>query len=120
MGGSLEGEEGALSLFVWAAKDPDNAPLAKVQVIKSWIENGKRQEIVHDIDCGGSQLNAETGKCAANGAEVDIPDCRWTTCDSLRLRRVPPTDVPVTVTEMAWASPVWVKASRNSFPSGQR
>jgi hypothetical protein len=151
MGGSLlgdeSGEEGALSLFVWAAKDPDNAPLAKVQVIKGWIESGKRQEIVHDIACGGSQLDPETGKCAANGAEVDMtdcswtnsagaselktlwsdpdydpgedafyyvrvvqnPTCRWTTYDSLRLGREPPTDVPATVTEMAWASPVWVK-----------
>ncbi|HJL52605.1 MAG TPA: DUF3604 domain-containing protein [Arenicellales bacterium] len=151
MGGSLEGQGGALSLFVWALMDPDNAPLAKLQVIKGWIENGERQEIVHDIACGGSQLDPATGKCAANGAKVDItdcswanlagpselktlwtdpdydpdedafyyvrvvqnPTCRWTTYDSLRLGREPPTDVPAVVTEMAWASPIWVKASVN-------
>jgi hypothetical protein len=150
MGGSLDAEEGTLSLFVWAVKDPDNAPLAKLQVIKGWIENGERQEIVHDIACGASRLDMETGKCAANGAKVDMtdcswsnlagaselktlwtdpdynqaedafyyvrvvqnPTCRWTTYDSLRLGREPPTDVPATVTEMAWASPVWVKARR--------
>lgn len=148
MGGSLDGKKGPLSLFVWAVQDPDNAPLARVQVIKGWIENGERQEVVFDIACGGSQIDPATGKCAPNGAEVNIgdcswsdgagaselkvlwtdadydpgddafyyvrvvqnPTCRWTTYDSLRLGQEPPTDVPATVTEMAWASPVWVKA----------
>ncbi len=151
MGGSLSGQAGELKLFVWAAKDPDNAPLAKVQVIKGWIENGERQELVHDIACGGSELDPATGKCAPNGAKVDLrdcawndvekaselkvlwtdpdydpgedafyyvrvvqnPTCRWTTYDSLRLGREPPADVPATVTEMAWASPIWIKASLN-------
>jgi hypothetical protein len=44
---------------------------------------------------------------------VQNPTCRWTTYDSLRLGREPPSDVPATVTEMAWASPIWVKASLN-------
>jgi hypothetical protein len=151
MGGSLDGQPNELSLYVWAVRDPDNAPLAKVQVIKGWIENGERREIVHDIACGGSQLDPLTGKCAPNGAKVDMtncswidvgeasqlkvlwtdpdynahedafyyvrvvqnPTCRWTTYDSLRLGREPPSDVPATVTEMAWASPIWVKASLN-------
>jgi hypothetical protein len=151
MGGSLLADENAeavaLSLFVWAVKDPDHAPLAKVQVIKGWIESGERQEVVHDIACGGSQLDPSTGKCEANGAKVNMndcswdntagaselktlwtdpdydsdedafyyvrvvqnPTCRWTTYDSLRLGREPPSDVPATVTEMAWGSPVWVR-----------
>jgi hypothetical protein len=149
MGGSLDGQAGALSLFVWAMKDPDNAPLAKVQVVKGWIKNGERQEIVHDIACGGSELDPRTGKCVPNGASVDMtdcrwtdegdaselkvrwtdpdydaredafyyvrvvqnPTCRWTTYDSLRLGRKPPDDVPAVVTEMAWGSPIWVKAT---------
>ncbi len=151
MGGSLDGQSSALSLFVWAAKDPDNAPLAKVQVIKGWMENGERRELVHDIACGGSELDPRTGTCAPNGGRVDLtdcswtdvekaselkvlwtdpdydahedafyyvrviqnPTCRWTTYDSLRLGREPPTDVPAAVTEMAWASPIWVKAILN-------
>ncbi len=147
MGGTVEGKDGEMALFVWAAKDPDNAPLAKLQVIKGWVEDGKRQEAVYDIACGGSQLNPVTHRCAANGAKVDTtdcswqssegaaqittrwidpdyapnedafyyvravqnPTCRWSTYDSLRLGRELPTEVPATVTEMAWASPVWVK-----------
>lgn len=41
---------------------------------------------------------------------VQNPTCRWTTYDSLRLGQEPPADVPATVTEMAWSSPIWVKA----------
>ena len=41
---------------------------------------------------------------------IQIPTCRWTTYDSLRLGREPPADVPATITEMAWSSPIWVLA----------
>jgi hypothetical protein len=41
---------------------------------------------------------------------VQNPTCRWTTYDSLRLGREPLDDSPATVTEMAWGSPIWVKA----------
>lgn len=150
MGGSLEGKSAGLDVFVWAIRDPDGAPLQKVQLIKGWIEDGTRQEKVFDIACsGGSPVNAETGKCDDNGAGVDLsdcsfdedrgsaeiktlwrdedyspasdtfyyvrvvqnPTCRWTTYDSLRLGQTPPDDVPATVTEMAWSSPIWVKVA---------
>jgi len=152
MGGSLlaknDTKETGLSLFVWAVKDPDNAPLAKVQLIKGWVEGGERQEIVYDIACGGSQIDPITGKCETNSSTVNMsdcrwdeaagsselmtlwtdpdysadenafyyvrvvqnPTCRWSTYDSLRLGESPRSDVPSTVTEMAWGSPIWVKA----------
>lgn len=149
MGGSLHATNTAPSLFVWALQDPDNAPLAKIQVIKGWIENGEKQETVRDIACGGSNLDATTGKCLANNAKVNMtdchwdksagasqlralwtdpdfdpsqdafyyvrvvqnPTCRWSTYDSLRLHQEPPKDVPTTISEMAWASPIWVKSA---------
>lgn len=81
MGGSLlandTAEEAGLSFFVWAVKDPDNAPLSKVQLVKGWIEGGERQEIVYDIACGGSQIDSTTGKCDGNGSTVNLSDCRW-------------------------------------------
>lgn len=132
-------------LFVWATQDPDNAPLAKIQIIKGWLENGEAQEKVFDIAC--AQVNAD-GECVSTEAPVDlsncawsetagapelradwvdpdynashnafyyarviqVPTCRWTSYDSLRLGLAPPTDVPATVTEMAWSSPIWVSA----------
>ena len=45
---------------------------------------------------------------------VQNPTCRWTTYDSLRLGRELLDDSPATVTEMAWGSPVWVKARGKS------
>jgi hypothetical protein len=149
MGGTLAARaDQPLSLFVWAVQDPDNAPLARLQVIKGWIDNGEQQERVYDVACGGSALNAQTGRCEPNRAQVSLtdcrwdenagakelrtlwtdpdydaeedafyyvrvvqnPTCRWTTYDSLKLGMEPPADSPATVTEMAWASPVWVQA----------
>lgn len=40
---------------------------------------------------------------------IQTPTCRWSTYDSLRMGRVPPSGVPATSTEMAWSSPIWVK-----------
>lgn len=148
MGGSLIAERKELSLFVWAMQDHENAPLARVQVIKGWVENGERHEAVYDVACGGSEISESTGKCLPNNAKVSIedcswdanagaselktvwqdpdyspdvdafyyvrvvqnPTCRWTTYDSLRLGLAPPDDAPKTSTEMAWGSPIWVKA----------
>ena len=39
---------------------------------------------------------------------VQNPTCRWTTYDSQRLGVEPPSDVPTSVTEMAWSSPIWL------------
>ena len=143
MGGTLVNTAVAPRLFVWAAQDPDHAPLAKIQIIKAWLEDGEAYERVYDVACGG--MASEDG-CFATRAPVDlsdcswasdagspelradwvdpdynashsafyyarvvqIPTCRWTTYDSLRLGRAPPTDVPPTITEMAWSSPIWV------------
>ena len=148
MGGTLYvGDENAAPprLFVWATQDPDNAPLAKIQIIKGWLENGEAQEKVFDIacaeidaegDCLSTEAPVDLSNCAWSGTAgapelradwvdpnydashnafyyarvVQIPTCRWTTYDSLRLGLTPPTDVPATVSEMAWSSPIWVSA----------
>ena len=62
-----------------ATQDPISAPLAKVQIVKGWIENGESREAVYDVACGGSALNPMTAKCAPNGATVDLSDCSWDT-----------------------------------------
>lgn len=85
MGGSLPADDapegGALSLFVWAVQDPDSAPLAKIQVIKGWIDggagSGESHEVVYDVACGGSEVDPQTGRCVSNGAKVNMADCAW-------------------------------------------
>ena len=79
MGGDLLGEEaGTPSFIVWVAKDPNSAPLDRVQIIKGWVENGETQEKVYDIACSKGDVNSETHRCPDNGARVDIRDCSIT------------------------------------------
>lgn len=71
MGGSLGVANGdAPSLFVWAVQDSDNAQLARVQVVKGWIEGGEQQEVVYDIACGGSQLDPVLRESAITIARI--------------------------------------------------
>lgn len=145
MGGTLNADAGVPRLFVWATQDPDHAPLAKIQIIKGWLEDGEARETVFDVACADTDAS---GACISAKAPVDlsdcswsesagapelradwvdpnydashnafyyarviqIPTCRWTTYDSLRLGLAPPTDVSATITEMAWSSPIWVSA----------
>lgn len=74
MGGTLRAKPEVPSLFVWALRDPDGAPIARVQIVKGWVENGERQERVYDIACGGSEMGA-SGRCVPNGASVDLSNC---------------------------------------------
>jgi len=150
MGSVLQARSGdAPRFYIWAMKDPDNAPLAKLQVIKGWIEDGEKKEIVYDLACAneaGADPQCRPAATALNLADcswdenagaselktwwqdpdfdssqnafyyvrvVQNPTCRWTTYDALRLGVEPPADVPTTVQEMAWASPIWVQSAED-------
>ena len=148
MGGTLQAEADAPSLFIWATQDPDHAPLHRLQVIKGWLEDGQAKEAVYDVACTSGPPDSVSGKCLPSTAKVSledcswdqsagarelrvlwedpsydakqnafyyvraiqIPTCRWTTYDSIRLQRPPPEEVPPIVSEMAWSSPIWLHA----------
>ncbi|MCG8633510.1 MAG: DUF3604 domain-containing protein [Desulfobacterales bacterium] len=148
MGSVLNRENMAATpkFIVWAAKDPDAANLQRVQMVKGWVEKGKRREKVVDIACSnGLRPDPSTGRCPDNGAFVDLdtcripadagnaeiktiwedkdfnpdhaafyyvrvlenPTCRWSTYDAIRLGQKPREDLPPTVKERAWSSPIW-------------
>ena len=55
-------------------QDPDDAPSAKIWIIKGWLENGETHEKVLDVTCADSNAS---GACVSTKAPVDLGDCFW-------------------------------------------
>ena len=124
-----------------AQKDPLEGPLHKVQLIKGWTSNGIALERVLDIYCSQScsdevfkvdlktcEIDQQQGEDEIKVSWTDetykpeqnafyyvrvlqVPTCRWSTYDSIALGIQPPDDIPATVTEMAWSSPIWIDSA---------
>jgi hypothetical protein len=82
MGGVLHtGVENQSSpeFFVWATRDPLDAPLQRLQMVKGWIDDeGQTKEKVVDIACSdGLAVDAVTARCPDNGADVDLNTCGY-------------------------------------------
>jgi hypothetical protein len=147
MGGDLPApKSNSPSFIVQAVKDPDDANLDRVQIIKGWTKNGQIFEKIFDVAWSDNrQIDIATGKLAPVGNTVDIknatytntigaaelkavwtdpefdpsqhafyyvralqiPTPRWSTYDAAKLGVAPPSEVPASVQERAWTSPVW-------------
>ena len=148
MGGELAAPGDRVPRFlVWASRDPAGNPLARLQVIKGWIDGGEAHERVYDVACSdGLSVDPQTHRCPDNGATVDLgtcaasddagdaelralwadpdfdpaqravyyvralenPSCRWSTWEAVRAGVEPRPDLPATIQERAWSSPIWV------------
>ena len=150
MGGKLAASADVQPSFVaWAVRDPLNAPLQRLQIIKVWVdENGQSQERVFDVKCSdGLEVDPVTHRCPDNGASVNLetceisrdigsdelktvwrdpeyaaehaaayyvrviqnPTCRWSTWDAIRAGVKPRQDLPATIQDRAWSSPIWIE-----------
>lgn len=81
MGGDLRAAPAgeAPRFLLWAAYDPESARLAKIQVVKGWIEDGRERSEVHDVACSnGAEPDPATRRCPDNGAGVDLETCEVT------------------------------------------
>ena len=77
MGGDLIADgEREPKFLLWAMRDPDSAPLQRLQVVKGWVEDGAPHEQVFDVACAdGGVVDPATHRCPDNGASVDLSDC---------------------------------------------
>ena len=157
MGSDLAAPKGkAPSFVVWAVKDPDEANLDRIQIVKGWTKNGQIFEKVYDVAWSGNRnlthtpiqnvlyggnhmtlppvgdtvdvknatytntIGAVELKTVWTDPDFDpslhafyyarvlqIPTPRWTTYDAKTLGVPPPTNVPATVQDRAWTSPIW-------------
>ena len=63
MGGDLPAPKAkAPSFIVWAVKDPDDANLDRVQIIKGWTKSGQIFEKVYDVAWSGNRKPDATGR----------------------------------------------------------
>jgi len=81
MGGDLLRNEKAHapSFMVVAAKDPDEANLDRIQIIKGWLDaKGATHERVYDVALSdGRKVNPKTGKAPPVGNTVDVKNATY-------------------------------------------
>ncbi|WP_160154091.1 DUF3604 domain-containing protein [Microbulbifer sp. ALW1] len=148
-GGDLgEAPEGkAPTLMLWAQRDPNSAPLARLQIIKGWrTADDKLEEMTYDVACSdGAKPDPKTHQCPDNGATVNLEDCsissdkgdaqlaatwtdpdfdpaehafyyarvlenpvcRWSMYDAKKAGVEHPEELPKTIRQRAWSSPIW-------------
>jgi len=146
MGGDLTaGGDHAPRFLVMATRDPNSAPLQRLQIIKGWADGGEAREKIFDVACSdGLAPDPSTHRCPDNGAVVDLtdcsfsldlgaaelqalwtdpefdaaqrafyyvrvlenPSCRWSTWDAVRAGVQPREDLPATIQDRAWSSPI--------------
>jgi hypothetical protein len=81
MGGDLSNapEGKTPSFLIRALRDPDNANLDRVQVIKGWIEsNGETRELIYDVACSDGREIVERRCNGDVGSTVNVAAASYT------------------------------------------
>ena len=76
MGGDYLAKPNQPATFIaWASKDPNSAPLQRLQIIKGWVQDDQIHEHVYDVACADNMEIDSNNRCLDNGARVDLGDC---------------------------------------------
>jgi hypothetical protein len=79
MGQSLKQGQGSPTFYVWAQKDPDQANLDRLQIIKGWVStDGKLKEKIFDIVWSDDRKTGTDGKLASVGTTVNLENATYT------------------------------------------
>ncbi len=86
------------------------------------------EDTVDPSDCavpdapGSSQLSARWSDPDFDASQhafyyvraLEVPSCRWSTWDALRAGTPPREDLPATIQERAWSSPIWIQPLKSA------
>lgn len=77
MGGDLLADGAKAPAFLaWAMRDPMEAPLERLQIIKVWTDGGQRKEQVFDVACADDGVvDPATNRCAETASKLDMTNC---------------------------------------------
>jgi len=80
MGGDLSDapEGGAPGFMIRALRDPDNANLDRVQIIKGWLDGQETKELIYDVACADGREIVERRCATPVGDTVDVADASYT------------------------------------------
>jgi hypothetical protein len=80
MGGDLRNapDGGAPSFMIRALRDPDNANLDRVQVIKGWLDGDETKELIYDVACSDDREIVERRCAEPVGSTVDVANASYT------------------------------------------
>ncbi|NOQ92101.1 MAG: DUF3604 domain-containing protein, partial [Flavobacteriaceae bacterium] len=79
MGQTLKNGEGAPVFYVWAIKDPDQANLDRIQIVKGWVsKSGELKEKIIEVVWSNDRKPDAKGKLPAVGNTVDLKTATYT------------------------------------------
>ena len=102
MGGDLTSapEGKAPTFLLHAAKDPKDANLDRIQVVKGWYKNGQKYEKIYDVSWSGDRKIGDNGKLPSVGNTVNIKDATYS------------NDIGAPQLATAWSDPDFDPAAR--------
>jgi len=81
MGGELEAQEkpgDAPTFLLQASRDPREAPLERMQIVKAWVQDGSAREAVYDVACAdGLEPDTRTHRCRLSVSLPDLEGCGY-------------------------------------------